>query len=290
MGQVILVTGSSSGFGRLTAETLARQGHRVFASMRNTRSKNAQAKGEIEALARQAKLALEVVELNVIEDRSVDQAVAAILGSAGRIDVVVNNAGIGCFGVNESFTPDQVKLLFETNFFGADRVNRAVLPSMRRQRSGLLVHVSSVAGRVVIPFLGPYCATKFALEALAESYRYDLADFGIDSVLVEPGVFNTDIGANGLRPADAQRTAQYEAVQDKVLSVGRAFPAYLAKPEAPQPQEVADAIAGLIAKPPGERPLRMLVGPDARHLERLNQVAVQAQGDTLRSIGIAVGP
>jgi NAD(P)-dependent dehydrogenase (short-subunit alcohol dehydrogenase family) len=287
--QVVLITGTSSGFGRLAAETLARRGHRVFASMRDIHGKNAPARADIEGQARQENLSLEVVALDVTDDLSVASAVATVIARAARIDVVVNNAGVGCLGVNESFTPEQVRALFETNFFGADRVNRAALPHMRRQRSGLLVHVSSAAGRVVFPFLGPYCATKFALEALAESYRHDLADFGIDSVLVEPGVFGTDIGAHSPQPADRQRLEEYQAVQEKVLSVGRAFPSYLARPEAPRPQAVADALATLIALPAGARPLRTLVGPDARRMERLNQVAVETQADVLHWLGMAEG-
>jgi NAD(P)-dependent dehydrogenase (short-subunit alcohol dehydrogenase family) len=285
--QTVLITGTSSGFGRLTAETLARQGHRVFASMRDIHGKNASARAAVEELARKEQLPLQVLELDVTADASVAAAIATLISRAGRIDVAVNNAGVGCFGVNETFTPQQVRGLFETNFFGADRVNRAVLPHMRRQKSGLLVHVSSAAGRVVFPFLGPYCATKFALEALAESYRHDLADFGVDSVLVEPGVFGTEIGNNGPRPADPQRLEEYQSVQEKVLNVGRSFPSYLARPEALPPQAVADAIAHLIALPAGSRPLRTLVGPDAQRLGRLNQVAEEVRTDMLRWLGMA---
>lgn len=280
-GQVILVTGSSSGFGRLTVETLARHGYRVFASMRNLPGKNAAVRAELEARA------IPVVELDVTDDRSVADAVAAVIAQAGRIDVAVNNAGVGCLGVNEGYTPQQVRALFETNYFGADRVNRAVLPHMRRQGSGLLVHVTSTVGRVVLPFLGPYCATKFALEALAESYRYDLAAFGVDSVIVEPGAFGTEIGLKSPRPEDSQRLEEYAAVKQKVLALGRAFGTYLGQSEAPSAQAVADAIAGLIALPAGSRPLRTLVGPDARYLERLNETATEVQADMLRHLGMA---
>ena len=144
---VVLITGASTGFGRVTAELLTRQGYRVFASMRDIAGRNAQARTELEALN------IEVVELDVTDDGSVDRAVAAILARAGRIDVAINNAGFGNRGVTEAYTVEQFKQLYETNVFGVVRVNRGVLPSMRKQRSGLLIHVSSVAGRVTIPYM-----------------------------------------------------------------------------------------------------------------------------------------
>lgn len=280
--QVVLVTGSSSGFGRLTVETLARRGHRVFASMRDTRGKNAPAKAEIEALNRHDNLAIEVVELDVTADRSVEEAVAAVMAQAGRIDVALNNAGVGCLGITEGYTLPQIQAFFDTNFFGAVRVNRAVLPHMRRQQSGLIVHITSIAGRIVFPFLGPYCASKFALEALAEAYHHDLAPFGIDSVIVEPGLYHTSMGKSSVRPEDKPRLQEYRAMKQLVVQTGRTFQSQVT----PDPQEVADAIAALIALPAGRRPLRTLVGPDAKLLERLNEVAAEAQQDELRLLGL----
>ncbi len=282
---VVLVTGSSSGFGRLTVETLARRGKRVFASMRGIAGKNAAARAEIEAVAQKETLAVEVVELDVTDDRSVENAIAEIIRRAGRIDVVVNNAGVGCMGITEGFTLAQVRLLFETNFFGAVRVNRAVLPHMRQQGAGLLVHITSVAGRIVFPYLGPYCATKFALEAMAEAFHHDLAPLGVESVLIEPGVYHTSIGANAFRAEDTQRLEEYGALQEKVKETGRTFQGYVA----PDPQEVADAVADVIAVAPGRRPLRTLVGPDAKFAGRLNQLATQVQEQELRYLGLGDG-
>jgi len=283
---VVLVTGSSSGFGRLIVETLGRRGCRVAASMRDSHGKNAAARAEIEALARQERWAVAVVNLDVTDDRSVASGVAEVLSRFGRLDVVVNNAGIGSMGVTEAYPTAQVQALFETNFFGAVRVNRAALPHLRRQGSGLLVHVTSTAGRVLIPFLGPYSASKFALEALAEAYHHDLAPLGIDSVIVEPGIYPTNIGKNARGPDDRACQEEYAALKPRIGQVGQAFEKYAA----PDPQEVADAIAHLIALPAGQRPLRTLLGPDARRLERLNQVAAEVQTDMLRWVGMIDTP
>jgi NAD(P)-dependent dehydrogenase (short-subunit alcohol dehydrogenase family) len=171
MKQTILVTGSNSGFGRLIVETLAHQGYQVFAGMRAVAGKNAPAAEELRALAQQEHLALYPVEIDVTDDASVEQAIAAMIGQAGRLDVVVNNAGVSYSGPLEAFTLEQVQQQFATNVLSVLRVNRAVLPQMRQQGSGLLLHIWSIAGRLALPFLGLYGATKFALEGLTESYR-----------------------------------------------------------------------------------------------------------------------
>src|SRR5258706_7275883 len=182
--QVVLITGSSTGFGRLFADTLARKGHTVFATMRDIGGRNAKNASEIRALAEKNSLPIDVLELDVTNDASVERAVQAAVTKAGRIDVAINNAGYFLSGLAEAVTTEQAQHLVDTNSFGPVRVNRAVLPHMRRQRSGVLMHISSGAGRVVIPSGGFYCASKFALEALAEAYSYELAAQGIESVIV----------------------------------------------------------------------------------------------------------
>ncbi len=189
--QVVLITGASSGFGRLIAETLARRKFRVFATMRNASGRNAAAAREIAELAKRESLSLQAVELDVTDDGSVERAVNEVTAKCGRIDVLVNNAGYGIMDLAESVTMAQAQRQFDTNFFGVLRMNRAVLPVMKRQGSGLLLHISSGAGRLAIPGMGLYCASKFALEALAEVYRYELASQGIDSVVIEPGAYAT---------------------------------------------------------------------------------------------------
>jgi NADP-dependent 3-hydroxy acid dehydrogenase YdfG len=169
--QNVLITGTSSGFGRLTAQTLARKGHVVFASMRGVNGKNAAAARELGAWAEQEKVKLHVVALDVTDDASVDAAVRTIVEGYDRIDVVVNNAGRSVFGLQETVTVEQARDIFETNVFGVLRVDRAVLPQLRKQGSGLIVHISSGLGRVVIPALSIYGASKFAIESIAEGYH-----------------------------------------------------------------------------------------------------------------------
>src|SRR3954452_12522453 len=207
--KVVLITGSSTGFGRDAAETLARRGYTVFASMRDCSGKNAGHKQALERIAKEEHLALSVTDLDVSSDNSVEAAVQEIARQSGRIDVVINNAGVASLGVTEGYTLAQWKRLFDVNLFGVVRVNRAVLPAMRRHGSGLLIHVSSAAGRAVAPYLGMYSASKFALEALADSYRFELKPFGIDPVLVEPGIHKTPILEAFIPPEDQRVLAEY---------------------------------------------------------------------------------
>ena len=164
MAQTILVTGSTSGFGRLMVETLASQRYTVFAGLRAVAGRNASAAEELRVLAEREHLALRVVEIDITDDASVEQAIKSLIEIAGRLDVVVNNAGVAFNGPVEAFTLEQVHQQFETNVFGALRVNRAALPHMRKQGSGLLLQIGSIVGRLALPFLGLYGATKFALE------------------------------------------------------------------------------------------------------------------------------
>src|SRR5213080_5000630 len=203
--QVVLITGTSSGFGRLIAETLARKKFHVFATMRNTKTRNAAAAHELEQLAQSESLNLQVLELDVTQDVSVENAVKEAVGKRERIDVLVNNAGYGIMDLSETVTVAQAQRQLDVNFFGVLRMNRAVLPAMKRQGSGLLLHVSSGAGRLAIPGMGLYCASKFAMEALAEVYRYELASLGIDSVVLEPGAYATPIMEKLERGEDPER-------------------------------------------------------------------------------------
>src|SRR5579864_9847075 len=275
MAQTILVTGSTSGFGRLTVETLARQGYRVFAGMRAVAGKNALAAEELRVLAQRERLALHSIEIDVTDDASVERAIASLVGITGRLDVVVNNAGVSYSGPLEAFTLEQVQQQFETNVFGVLRVNRAALPHMRKQGSGLLLQIGSIAGRLALPFQGLYGATKFALEGLTESYRYELAPFGIDAAIIEPGTYPTPIDAKYQIAADTERTALYQAAIDKFMT-----PLYAGNRSAtpPDPQEVADAVARVIAQPAGERPLHTVVATVAQRQapQAVNDAVTQA--------------
>jgi NAD(P)-dependent dehydrogenase (short-subunit alcohol dehydrogenase family) len=275
MAQTILVTGSTSGFGRLTVETLARQGYIVFAGMRAVTGKNASAAEDLRALAQREQLAVHIVEIDVTDDASVEQGIASIVGITGRLDVVVNNAGIAYGGPLEAFTSEQVQQQFDTNVFGVLRVNRAALPHMRRQGSGLLLQIGSIAGRLALPFLGLYAATKFALEGLTESFRDELAPFGIDAAIIEPGTYPTPIAVKDLSAADTERAALYQSAIDAFMT-----PFYAENRSAtpPDPQEVADAVARVIAQPAGERPLHTVVATVAqrRAPQAINDAVTQA--------------
>jgi NAD(P)-dependent dehydrogenase (short-subunit alcohol dehydrogenase family) len=275
MAQTMLVTGSTSGFGRLTVETLARQGYTVFAGMRAVAGKNAPAAEELRALAQRERLAVHIVEIDVTEDASVEQAIESIVGITGRLDVVVNNAGIAYSGPLEAYTPEQVQQQFDTNVFGVLRVNRAALPHMRRQGSGLLLQIGSIAGRLALPFQGLYAATKFALEGLTESYRYELAPFGIDAAIIEPGTYPTPITVNHQSAADTGRAALYQAAMDAFMTP---FFAENRSATPPDPQEVADAVARVIAQLAGERPLHTIVAPVAQRQapQAINDAVTQA--------------
>jgi NAD(P)-dependent dehydrogenase (short-subunit alcohol dehydrogenase family) len=198
---VMLVTGASSGIGRGTAARLAARGWRVFASMRRPDSEKGD---ELRAEARRHGWRLETVALDVTDDASVAQAVAAVLGATGgRIDVLLNNAGYYAFGPLEETTPDELRAQFETNVVGMHRVARAVLPAMRARKSGRLIFLGSISGRVALPIVGPYHASKWALEGLVESWRYELAPLGIWVVLLEPGPFRTALHDNEVLAAGA---------------------------------------------------------------------------------------
>lgn len=281
---VVLITGTSAGFGRLAAETLARRDYHVFATMRDVAGRNALAADELRTLAEREKLRLEVLELDVSKDASVEDAVPRVL-VAGRVDVVINNAGFASSGITEMFSVAEFERVFATNFFGAVRINRAVLPIMRRQRSGLLIHVSSGLGRTVVPYSAPYCASKFAMEALADSYRFELYPLGIDSVVVEPGAFRTAVFDNALRPADTARADEYKGFE----FTGRINAAFSAALESSKesPQDVVDVFVRLIETPFGERPFRTLVGAGVKQsLETYNQMADALRNGMARWLGL----
>ena len=253
--QTILITGASSGFGRDIAETLAAQGHRVFAGVREIGGRNAEVSAQLKAKGATP------VGLDVTEDASVDAAVRQVLGaSGGQLDVLVNNAGIASAGVSESFTPDQVRDLFEVNVFGVQRLLRAALPTFRKQGSGLVITIGSILGRVTFPFFGLYGASKFALEGMIDSYAYELSQFGVEFVLVQPSAYPTNMYASVQRPADAGRAGEYGEIGAIPGKMFESFMNMFAADNAPKPHDVAEAIVTLIGQDKGTRPDRVVVG------------------------------
>jgi NAD(P)-dependent dehydrogenase (short-subunit alcohol dehydrogenase family) len=279
--QVVLITGSSTGFGRLFTETLARKGHMVFATMRDLGGRNAKNASEIRTLAQKESLPVHVLEMDVTDDASVERAIDAAVSKAGRLDVVINNAGYFLTGLEEAVTTEQARRLMDTNFLGPVRVNRAVLPHMRRQRSGMLMHISSGAGRVVLPSVGFYCASKFALEALAEAYSYELAAQGIESVIVEPGAYETPVFGNTVTAADEGRASTYGSGKEIPAKVNAALSS-----TAGNAQEVADAVLRIIETPAGEKQLRYFVSSRKYGVDEINALTKQVQAGVLEAFGL----
>src|SRR5256886_11511713 len=267
---------------RLFAEALARKGHTVFATMRDPGGRNAKNASEIRTLAEKDSLPIYVLEMDVTDDASVERAVDAAVAKAGRIDVAINNAGYVVSGLAEAVTTEQAQRLMDTNFFGPFRVNRAVLPHMRRQRSGVLMHISSAAGRVIAPSMGFYCASKFALEALAEAYSYELASQGIESVIVEPGQYETPVFGNIVTAADEDRTYTYGAVKQIPAKVNAALSS-----TAGNAQAVAQAVLRIVETPAGEKQLRYLVSPETFGVDEINALSKQVQAKVLEAFGLA---
>ncbi|MCB2064774.1 MAG: SDR family oxidoreductase [Novosphingobium sp.] len=279
-GKSILVTGTSSGFGRLGAEHYARLGARVFATMRNIPRPEAD---ELRELAKRDSLDLHVLELDVLSEEQVNKAIAdAQKINGGPLDVLVNNAGINIHGPVEAQDIEATHLSFDTNVYGYLRTARAVLPGMRSRKSGLVVNVSSQVGRVVSPNGGIYSATKFAVESMCEQLAYEMVPHGIDVAIIQPGGFPTGIG----KSRAALTGALYER---SAKSLGQAYPDAVAAmkpsdsaptgpwPNAPDPMDVPRAIAGIIAMPAGKRPLRTAVHPGNKPQLEINRVARETQ-------------
>ncbi len=284
----VLITGAGSGFGLLTSKALLDRGHTVLATMREPEGRHRDTAGELRSHAEGAPGGVEILELDVTSDDSVDAAVTRGLERVGRIDVAVNNAGVSMSGFAEAFTADEMARLMDINVLGAQRVNRALLPSMRAARSGLLVHVTSTFGRFVVPFVAPYTVTKWALEALAESYHLELQDTGVEVAIVEPGAFDTGHAERIQRPADTEREASYGA---RAEVPGRMWPGFVEKMAAaqPNPGDVSEAVVELIESPAGSRPLRLVVdrvtGGDV--VEEMNRSAAELEKRYLCEIGVA---
>jgi NADP-dependent 3-hydroxy acid dehydrogenase YdfG len=279
----VLVTGTSTGFGHLTARSLAQRGHRVFATMRNCDGRNREPAAALRAIE-----GIEVLELDVTSDASVDTALASALRAAGHLDAVINNAGQATIGLSETITPDQLLALLNINLVGMQRVNRAVLPSMRERRSGLIVHVSSSLGRWVMPIVGLYAATKFAVEALAETYRYDLKPTGVDVAIVQPGAYPTELGSANPFGADQDRAKGYGPLAGALDAFQQRAKTSRTAQNAPNPQQVADAIVALVETPQGQRPPRVVVdASNSPFTLQLNEAHAQAQRQLLQTIGMA---
>jgi NADP-dependent 3-hydroxy acid dehydrogenase YdfG len=280
MSKTILITGASSGFGRDTAETLFRAGHNVYASMRGAQGKNREA---AEALRR---LGIRTVELDVSDDASVEAGVNNVLAEAGMIDVLVNNAGIGSAGVTEAFTAEEAKVIFDTNVIGLLRVTRAVLPSMRQRRDGLIINIGSILGRVTFPFTGIYGASKFAVEALTDSLRYEVSQLGVEVVEIQPSAYPTNFLTSSQTPAGTEVTESYGEVGHIPDAIVRNLMSTFEGKDAPNPHDVAEAVATLVGQAKGSRAVRTVVGAPFGS-DKANQDVAPVQAEAVEALGLS---
>lgn len=255
MSRKILITGASGGIGKLTSIALAKKGSRVVGSMRSLKGKNAEVTEELKAAG------VQLVEMDVTNIASVNQGVETAIQLLGGLDVVINNAGIGTIGIQEFFTVEDMHKVFDVNVYGVQRVMRATLPHLRKQSQSTVIHISSGIGRLTFPFYGTYCASKYALEAMAESYRAELAGFGIESCIVEPGAMPTEFldVMLQLQPKDEERSMTYGEMIHIPKAGMEGLQQLLQTIPNQHPQKVADAIVDLLAMPFGKKPFRTVV-------------------------------
>lgn len=254
MSKRIFITGASTGFGKLTALTLAESGHTVIAGMRETNSKNEAVAKELSALPN-----VEVVDIDVTSDASVTAAFEQTLSKHGGIDVLINNAAVTGYGLLEAYTIDQIKKIYEVNFYGVIRTYQAVLPSMRKAKSGLIINLTSGASGHTLPFMIPYLSSKFAVESITEGIQDELTEYDIENVSIQPGVYPTEMNNGskvGVLSDKAEITEAYgPAATEKFNALGAALFGKMAQFDM-NPQVIADGILELVNMEKGTRPLR----------------------------------
>jgi NAD(P)-dependent dehydrogenase (short-subunit alcohol dehydrogenase family) len=290
MQQVIVITGASSGFGRLSANALAKAGHIVYASMRDTKGRNAAQVADVEQYAADNKVDLRAIELDVGSQASADAAIAQMVAEQGCLDVVMHNAGHMSFGPAEAFTPEQLAELYDVNVLSTQRVNRAGLPQLRKQGRGLLVWVSSSSSAGgTPPYLAPYFAAKAGMDAMAVVYARELSRWGIETSIIVPGAFTggTNHFAHSGRPADQARVAEYEAgpyagFGDEIM---KAFGA-IVPPDA-DASSVAEAIVRVVDTPFGKRPFRVHIDPTQDGAEVAFAVIDRVRNEMLHRVGFS---
>jgi NAD(P)-dependent dehydrogenase (short-subunit alcohol dehydrogenase family) len=290
MSKIILVTGASSGFGRLSAEALAKAGHTVYASMRDTAGRNAGNVAQIAAFSKDHGVDLRALELDVQSQESANAAIAEIVANSGRLDVVMHNAGHMAFGPAEAFTAEQFAQLYDINVLGAQRVNRAALPRLRKQKQGLLVWVSSSSSAGgTPPYLAPYFAAKAGMDAMAVQYARELSRWGIETSIIVPGAFTkgTNHFAHSGVPADAARAAEYEAGPYAGFGeqVQKAFAEIV--PEDADVAAVADAIVEVVGTPFGKRPFRVHIDPTQDGADVGFTVLDRLRAEMLHRVGLS---
>ncbi|GLS22360.1 short-chain dehydrogenase/reductase [Labrys miyagiensis] len=290
MKKIIVVTGSSSGFGRMISYALARAGHTVFASMRESLGRNAPQVADMKAFARDNKVDLRPLELDVSSEASVEAAIAKVIADTGRLDVVIHNAGHMVYGPAESFTPAQLAALYDVNVLSTQRVNRATLPHLRQQREGLVIWISSSSTRGgTPPYLAPYFAAKAGMDAMAISYAGELARWGVETSIIVPGSFTTGTKhfAHAGKPGDPARADEYaKGPTADIAEVALKNLAAIAPADA-DPEEVAREVVRVVDLPSGKRPFRVHIDPVDDGAEVVNRLADRIRAEFLRRIDLA---
>ena len=286
---VIVITGASSGFGALAARALARAGHTVYAGMRETTGRNAPQVAEAQTYAADHGADLRTIELDVASEASAAAAIEQIIAAHGRLDVVIHNAGHMVFGPAEAFTPEQLAELYDVNVLSTQRVNRAALPQLRKQRRGLVIWVSSSSSAGgTPPYLAPYFAAKAGMDALAVVYARELTRWGIETSILVPGAFTggTNHFAHAGSPADKAWAAEYEAGPYAGFAdeVRKGFASIV--PADADVSAVAEAIVRVVETPFGRRPFRVHVDPTQDGAEVVNAVSDRVRAELLRRIGL----
>jgi NAD(P)-dependent dehydrogenase (short-subunit alcohol dehydrogenase family) len=287
MPKTILISGASSGFGAMTARALADAGHTTYASMRDIDGHSKEAAEDTAKYAREHDVDLRTVEMDVSDQLSVDSAVAEVLGEAGRVDVVVHNAGHMVLGPIEAFTPDQLADIYDTNVISTQRLNRAVLPHLRQQRDGLLVWVGSSSTRGgTPPYLGPYFAAKSGEDALAVTMAAEVSRFGIETTIIVPGSFTTGTNhfAHASHPEDDDIAEAYDKLYPNLMDDVAKRLADLA-PDDADPSEVARQIVRVVELPKGQRPFRVHIDPANDGAEEVSAIADQVRERFYHRIG-----
>jgi NAD(P)-dependent dehydrogenase (short-subunit alcohol dehydrogenase family) len=290
MKNVIVITGASSGFGALTARALAKAGHTVYASMRDTAGRNALQVKAAKEYSSENNVDLRTIELDVMSEESVKAAIQKIIADNGRLDVVIHNAGHMVFGPAEAFTPEQLAELYDINVLSTQRVNRVALPQLRKQKQGLVMWISSSSSAGgTPPYLAPYFAAKAGMDAMAVIYARELTRWGIETSIVVPGAFTggTNHFAHSGRPADKARVAEYEAGPYKGFAddVMTGFASIV--PADADASAVAEAIVKIVDTPFGRRPFRVHIDPTEDGAEVVNMVSDRVRAELLRRIGLA---
>ena len=270
INKVAIVTGSATGIGHEIATHLARNGFRTYASMRNLQKANG-----ITEMAKNENLPLTPIQLDVTDNISITKAIDTVINESGRIDVLVNNAGYGLVGSIEDMSVEELKAQYETNVFGVFRVTKAVLPHMRKQHSGSIINISSIAGRIALPLYSAYVSTKFAIEGLSESMAYELEPFGIKVVIIEPGAIKTNFRREQAAKGSSEDSPYSSMMQSPSNAIEKMLKHRL------YPEEVAKTVIQAIENPKPK--LRYIVGKDAEELIELRRTSTDEE--FLRIVG-----